>query len=233
MNPEQFQHALAARNLATPWLLVHATNGFVGRLENDPIYQTVVERRDSGAMQKSYSSCGDLAHWFYARQGIRAPWLNRAELGQYRNGQNISLLQSMNPLAAARIDPAGFAAGDVLLIWSEQHRPDANGRDTYGNDAHCIVVAGDLQNNVLPTAEYGQPGGKYCMRSPTQYGAHWLIGSRQIQRRYSFELLLQIADAKVWLGLPDLALLNSIAPGDVVDDIENELRLALELRADV
>src|ERR1044071_3102756 len=106
-------HALAAD------LLEYACNGHAGRAESDPVYQAVTEGRDIGAMQKDYSSCGDLAHWLFYRIGVRFPWVNRAENGGHRATQtenNVTLLQRfkgrlINPSAGTNYRP-----GDVGII---------------------------------------------------------------------------------------------------------------------
>lgn len=184
------------RKLALAWL-EHACNGEHGRPEKgDAVYDAVTEHRDIG---KTYSSCGDLAHWLLFRLGVRSPWINRAEFGGWRVGANISRL-AWSAIARPARPADHYEAGDVLIIWS---KPDTT-------DSHALVVrehltVGPPQGTVIRSADYGQPGGKYRERAVV-IGPHStrILGGRTIQR------VLPLADvmARAWtlgqLAAPEL-----------------------------
>lgn len=149
----------AARKLAVR-LLEYACDGSRGRGQRDPIYVSVTEGRDVGAMRDKYSSCGDLPHWMYSQLGVRLPWVNRGCNGgwTYLNGRdNISCLYhpSYNPLAEKYRAGMAFEPGDVGVIWNANE----------GNKTHAFCVVDQLEDGVMLTAEYGQPGGKLLTRA--------------------------------------------------------------------
>jgi hypothetical protein len=193
-------------------LVEHACGGAGGRPESDPFYQLVTEGRDRGAAQKSYSSCGDLAHWLLYRLGVRAPWINRAEHQGWRSGRNVSTLAWEAPNAVRRTPAPSsrYAAGDVLIVWN---RAD-------GTDAH-VLVALEHDGNVLLSGDYGQPGGKLCTRVVTarpvqvdggrSYDAPFL-GARQIQRWLPLGVLLEHLGGRGELAPPDDACLRDTDP---------------------
>jgi hypothetical protein len=143
-----------------------ACGGPEGRPESDPIYQRVTEGRDVGAMQRKYSSCGDLAHALYEFLGIRGRWVNRAALGHYVIGHNIARLNGHPGKREPRFSDT-FEAGDVLVVWNQ---PDTE-------DAHVICVLG-MDGGHLQTAEYGQPGGALRERRLEVANSGLLIGGR-------------------------------------------------------
>jgi len=162
----QYQHQ------AGDWL-EYACGYDKGRSETDSVYQVVTEGRDKPT--PGYSSCGDLAHWLYARLGVRLPWVNRAELNQFRVGMNVSRL--CWPPSPARtpktLDHEKLEAGDVFVIWGRQD----------SSDSHVMCVIDHVpEQSLLLTAEYGQPGG--ALRSHTYKLARGLtwFGSRAIHR---------------------------------------------------
>lgn len=158
-------------------LLTVATAGTVGRGESDPVYQAVVERRDTG---KAYSSCGDLAHWLLYRLGVRSAFVNRAEHRGWAMGKNVSRLAWTSPAARPAVSGEQYHAGDILIVWSN---PSAT-------DSHVIVVR-EHTGAALITAEYGQPGGKQCARLIS--GGR--IGNRRIERVLLLERVLLNAHA--------------------------------------
>lgn len=166
-------HALAYE------LLTVACNGEAGRDEDDPVYQFVTEGRDVGAMQKKYSSCGDLAHWLYWTMGVRLPWVNREPNGGWRVGQNVSLL-AWCPQAQSCDNVLRFEPGDVVIIWGRE--------DT--SDAHVMVVLEQESPQVLLVAEYGQPGGRVNRRS--RLGGK--IGARRLRRHIPLEAVIAAAE---------------------------------------
>ena len=179
-------------------LLVHyACGGKDGRAETDPIYQDVTEGRDTGAYRAQYSSCGDLAHWLYARLGVRSRWVNRTELGHYRTGMNVSNI-AFHPAAVKPAVDALFAPGDVLVVWS---RPDTL-------DSHAIVVM-DHQPPFLYTGEYGQPGGALKTRQVSTASGKPRIGSRTIQRCLPLLSVLETAERLGDLTEPDRPLISA------------------------
>lgn len=178
-------------------LLVPYACGAEGRAETDPIYQDVTEGRDTGAYRAMYSSCGDLAHWLFCRLGLTSPWVNRAELGHYRTGMNVSNI-AYHPKALTPAVDAAYATGDVLVIWS---RPDTT-------DSHVIVVL-DHQPPYLYTGEYGQPGGALKTRQVNGITGRPRIGTRFIQRVLPLQSVLELAAERGELTEPDRALIDA------------------------
>jgi hypothetical protein len=160
--------------------LEHACGGPGGRDERDPVYRAVTEGRDTPGAKPGqrgyYSSCGDLAHGMYEWLGVRLPWVNRASLGQYRPGWNVSCLTSAE---SARYPEPGdvYDPGDVVLVWDRL--------DT--GDAHVICVVEHVPGDgVVLTAEYGQPGGALRTRTwtpgtPGVAGRAPRIGGRSVR----------------------------------------------------
>jgi len=167
-----------------------------GRSENDPIYQEVVEGRDQGASQKSYSSCGDLPNWMLYSLGVRTDYVNRAENGGWKEGQNISKL-AFSPVAAQITPDTQYSAGDTVVIYSEAN----------GSDAHALVVISQ-QGNKLETAEYGQPGGAIRNRTVTLKDGVPYMGKRQMQKILPLKDVLADAESKGQLG--DVRLPNGV-----------------------
>jgi hypothetical protein len=144
-------------------------------------------------MQQRYSSCGDLAHWLLFRMGNRSAFINRKEHLGWGVGQNISKL--VNASVAENASPGDFyAAGDVLVIWS---KPD-------GTDAHVMVVLSH-DSDTLTSAEYGQPGGKYCVH-PWAVKPGW-VGARKIHKVLRLSKVMQDAEASGKLLEPDYTTL--------------------------
>jgi hypothetical protein len=174
----------------------YACNGMVGRGELDPVYQAVTEGRDIGAMQKSYSSCGDLAHSLYYRLGVRLPWVNRAEHGGHRASQtenNVTLLQRFKPRLINPKSETRYAPGDVGIIWNT------------GYDAHVFVILEDRQPKELLVAEYGQPGGHIKERPVTYRNNLLFIGSRALHCVLRLDDVLDVADRENLLAGPESA----------------------------
>lgn len=183
---------LEAYRLLARRLVEYACDGPLGRDEDDPVYRRVTEDRDMGAMQRKYSSCGDLAHWLLFRLGVRESWLNRREHLGWRSGQNVAALcwrpcPSRPPRIAERFD-----AGDILVIYSQP--------DTW--DAHVLVVLEHDGDTVL-SGDYGQPGG--ALRTRRLSGDN--LGGRDIHH------VLDLGQALTGsLDPPDWALLEAL-PG--------------------
>jgi hypothetical protein len=163
-----------------------------GRSEADAVYRQVTENRDIGAAQRTYSSCGDLAHWMLFRMGCRSPFVNRKEHLGWRTGVNVSAL-AFCKLADDSDATDVYAAGDILIIWS---KPDAT-------DAHVMVVL-DHQPPQLVTAEYGQPGG--AIREHTLH-APLLVGHRKIHKVLRLTRVLSDAEQNQHLNEPDYTAL--------------------------
>lgn len=163
-----------------------------GRNEDDPVYQTVTEGRDVPPFRKSYSSCGDLAHWLLFRLGSRLDLINRKEHRGFRIGLNVSKL-AFSSLAEDAADDDVYEAGDILIIWS---KPDAT-------DAHVMVVLAH-RDNTLISGEYGQPGGAirtHVMTRPRR------IGNRKIQKLVRLRRVLEASAQNGRLEEPDLTTL--------------------------
>lgn len=162
-------------NTLAATLLDYAVNGAKGRDELDDVYQSIVEHRDgpTARQRAHYSSCGDLAHWLYARLGcLEAPFMNRDEEpgeggeADWRSGVNLNRWVGRpigpNPYArkptAATCDlhsPYAFGTGDVVVVMN-----------SFGGHVMCVTawepatVGTPRRLPTLYTAEYGQPGGK-------------------------------------------------------------------------
>ena len=155
--------------------------GFTG----DRVYNAVTEGRHLRAIhaKQFYSSCGDLAHWFLYRLGIRSAWINRDELdGWHYSGQpghpawdnNVTTLvcrakHGVNALARVP-DPDDFlcACGDVLVV-----------NCATPPTTHVRVVYEHLpEEQAIITADYGQPGAALRTTTYTVEGGRIKLGSR-------------------------------------------------------
>jgi hypothetical protein len=150
-------------------------------------------------MQTLYSSCADLPLSMLAFLGCRGDWLNRASLGGYRIGRNISALASHPARREPRYSDE-FAEGDVVLVWN---LPDTS-------DAHALCVL-RRDGRRLYTAEYGQPGGALRVReleATTNGGAK--VGGRVARVWLPLVQLIAHAEAKGELAEPDQPLLSQL-----------------------
>ena len=179
----------AARTFAAEFLNYACGRWTGGRDENDAVYQQVSEGRDVGAMQQRYSSCADLAHWLLFRMGCRSAFINRKEHLGWSVGQNISKLVS-SILSEPASPTDRYAAGDVLVIWS----------NAGATDAHVLVVLSH-DADKLTSAEYGQPGGAF-REHPWAVRPGW-IGQRKIHRALRLMKVMQDAEANEKLVEPD------------------------------
>ena len=182
---------LGAWRIAAVALASHACGGKAGRSKDDPVYDAWTEGRDHGAARRSYSSCGDLGHGLLEALGVRAPWLNRKSLGQYRVGMNLSLFNYSAPARYAWFrNPRATLAhnwlpepGDILII--------AN--SPTGADGHCLVVLDSSLPGEVTTANYGAggmsaasyPGAKIAHPALRFDGRSWLVGSRVVRTHVS------------------------------------------------
>lgn len=112
-----------------------ATRHGTGVRLRDPEYQQIVEGRDRGP---KYSSCGDLAHALLEHLGVRAPWVNRASLGQWQDGANVNRLarhpvgnSKRCPLARPMRAGEQLQSGDIAVAWKEGGN---------ANDAHVFII---------------------------------------------------------------------------------------------
>lgn len=134
-----------------------ATDADRGRSESDRLYKAITENRDTG---KSYSSCGDLAHWLLYRVGVRGAWLNRQEHTGWAVGLNVARLAFRCPEARKPRHGEIFNPGDVLIVWNLKN----------GTDAHVLVVREHVHlvpegESYLLSADGGQPGIKRRKRA--------------------------------------------------------------------
>lgn len=156
-----------------------------GRGKDDRVYVAVTEGRDGpgGAIRRGYSSCGDLAHWLLERMGVREPWVNRASLGQYRVGANVSTLAFGAPCARSSIEE-----GDVVVVWN----------DPRGADAHVMIALGWI-GDTLRTANYGAGGMSSAAWPGARLGgarvAFGNYGKKRIQRVLSWVDLMPLCRA--------------------------------------
>lgn len=158
MNPELLGEAICAQ----AYRLCGVDNGMApppGGVINGldklaALYIETTERRDgpTAAQRATYSSCGDLCHRIAELIGVRAPWVNRASLGQYQVGMNIARLERPGSVPIVPVP-----AGSICLIWNHAS----------GGDAHAFVALGPGSDAVhLRTANYGAGG----MSSATKPG---------------------------------------------------------------
>jgi hypothetical protein len=110
------------------------------------VYQDTTEHRHQMRVAWPYSSCGDLGHALAEDMGVRARWLNRASVGQYDVGRNISDL--WDPALggpARRIRPGErFHPGDIVIAGFAAPA-----------DTHVLVVLVDTGDEIV-SADYGQ-----------------------------------------------------------------------------
>lgn len=168
-------------------LCEYACGYAVGRSKDDVIYKEVTENRDGPGpeQRKRYSSCGDLAHWFYRRLGIRETWVNRTDdnmYGPWKPGANVTQLWgSACPFDQVPPNDPNWlpGPGDVVLIWNT------------GNDAHVMVSLGVDETGQFRTANFGaggmspsaSPGSKINSTTKVTWkDGKPFYGSRQIQR---------------------------------------------------
>lgn len=183
----------------------------VGRGKDEPVYQEVAEHRDVKPMREHYSSCGDLGHWLLERLGLRERWLNRASLGQYRQGMNVAELGLLCPIAHPPPSDPHWAPnpGDVCEIWNT------------GTDAHVFVVLDGSTPGHLRTANYGAGGmkaapwpGANIVQSPfVRMVNGWMVGAahpRKIQR------VIRLVDAAA-LATAQPNLTGARVTGELID----------------
>lgn len=175
------------RAVADRWLR-WACGGAAGVSETDDVYRQVTENRDTPGAKPGdrgyYSSCGDLAHALLEACGVRFPWVNRASLGQYRNGLNVNRL-AFAPMSRAPRTSDAFRCGDILVTWN----------DPKSLDAHVMCAIEEPQGTgAIVVAEYGQPGGHVRSRSMSRLGGAIAIAGKRLQRVLLLEDVLVAAD---------------------------------------
>lgn len=183
-----------------------------GRGKDDPVYLDVVEYRDVPPNRAHYSSCGDLAHWLLERLGLDEPWVNRASLGHYHVGANVSLLAS-SPVHRL---PGGAdwspRPGDILEIWN------AAG----GSDAHvCVYLGPGSTPGHARIGNYGaggmsaavSPGANISDTAFTLQAGAWILGHRKVQR------VIPLA-AAVLLSKRPPDLTGAAVTGELVDALQ-------------
>lgn len=160
-----------------------------GYAESHVVYQRVTEGRDKPPWPNKYSSCGDLAHAMYEHLGVRAPWVNRASLGQYRNGKNVSLLAYGPHARAPRLDDR-YESGDVVIVWDIVTGPRAT------TDAHVICALDEFpEQGVILTGEYGRPGGELVTSGIERDRDGTRVRRRTVRRVIPLETVIESARA--------------------------------------
>lgn len=155
-----------------------------GYAESHVVYQRVTEGRDRPPWPNRYSSCGDLAHALYEQLGVRARWVNRKGLGQYRDRKNVSLL-AYGPVAREPRATDHFESGDVVIVWD----------DPETEDAHVICVLEERpEAGEIVTAEYGQPGAAIRTSKLERDGDGTRIRGRTVRRVLSLETVIERAE---------------------------------------
>ena len=178
-----------------------------GRGKDDPVYAAVTEGRDVPPNRARYSSCGDLAHWLLERLGVREHWVNRASLGHYTVGANVSDLAGcpvhVVPGSAFLPQP-----GDILEIWN------ASG----GQDAHVCVCLAEPHDGKITLANYGA-GGMSAQAWPgaNVHDSAWsamtsghYVGTRRVQRVVPLASIVTVITAQ-----PDLT--GARVTGELID----------------
>jgi peptidoglycan hydrolase-like protein with peptidoglycan-binding domain len=165
-----------------------ACGGAGGVTEFDATYRQVTENRDKPGAKPGepgyYSSCGDLPHAMLEAVGVRSSFVNRKSLEQYRNGWNITKLDTA-PATRAPSARDLFKVGDILLTW--------NNVDT--RDAHAMVAIEERQGTgAILLAEYGQPGGHIRSRGISRLGGISIAG-KKLRRVLLLEDMLERADS--------------------------------------
>jgi hypothetical protein len=128
--PTFFGAALSAYRLAASALLTYAVAGHT-RSTSDPVYRAIVE----GRLGLKYSSCGDLAHWFLYRLGVRAPWINRAEFKPPQgHGWRVGL--NLNLLAAP-----GIGTNEQAVMVRPDTRHPSTSKDAAGNPLPGALIS--------------------------------------------------------------------------------------------
>ncbi len=202
--PPDHQERIRLFQIASVALDDWACNGRTGRRKDDPVYQEIVQGRDTPNTYAHYSSCADRAHWKLWRLGARAPFLNRtAGDRKWVSGVNISNLWDRRLGAPVLRRPgAGWMPlpGDELILWNS------------GNDAHsCSIVSYAPGGEIALTANYGSAGmaptpigGCKVAESPLYFnGRDWLCGPAT--RRRIVQAVLRLADlVPLFTEPPDL-----------------------------
>lgn len=199
-----------------------ACGGDKGRDKRDPVYLSVVERRDGMLVPyNKYSSCGDRAHWRLWRLGVRAAFVNRTEHTGWRVGMNIVELHNRAHGSPAFKPDATWIPepGDELLIWNSPT----------GSDAHSLsVLAYDPLAHTVRTANYGTAGmsmatfpGSQCKSVSLTYNSAdgWRCGRRLVQRVTKLASIIPLITAKP--NFKDLDGEYIFGSGEVLDALES------------
>jgi hypothetical protein len=188
-----------------------------GRSKLDPVYIAVTEGRDgpTDKERKSYSSCGDLAHWMLKRLGLREDWVNRTDdnlFGPWMPVANVTNLHGTKcPIEFIPKSDWSPDSGDIILVWLT------------GYDVHVMVVLDPPREGKLRTANYGASGmsastvtgAKIASNKLTWDGRHWFYGSKIVQRVISLADVVPRITAKPDMNGPDAELV-----GEASDAIE-------------
>jgi len=183
-----------------------ACNGDIGRVEKDPIFEEVTEKRQTF---DAYSSCGDLIHWSLRRAGLRdEKILNRTDDDGKTPWQvcvNISRLDGPN------VSFFHWKAGNPF-----DGQPGDMGMIGDGGETHVFIIA-DVTGDQVTSYDYGQffngkHGGKKVVRTLVPQGGRiQLVSASKVSRP--------------WIGHLDTAKLlkpyfdsNTIVPAEVPDD---------------
>ncbi len=198
------EHLDFAQRMAAE-LLNWATLDGEGVDELHPRYVTVTEGRDGpGAVQRAkYSSCADLAHWLLRCIGVRCDWLNRAD---DNDGRNWKSGVNLNWLCPPPIGPCSVASSRLI----DDPEPGDIFVENNVHGGHVFVaIRYDAINDILTSAEYGQPGGKVKHRK----------GFRAAFKRNALShlRLRDVLASGVCVADPDVSLLDLPEAGFVRD----------------
>ena len=179
-----------------------------GAAVGSPIYDAVTEGRHAETIKAAaawdkadpdrraahrpfYSSCGDLANWLLCRLGVRASWLNRAELDHYVIGWNIIALTKAPHSRPSEL--SHFDCGDLVVVATENP----------GKTHVFAVLSHDSTDGALVCAEYGQPHGAiHTTRLDRRDGAWWR-GSRRCDLWISLDRVIEHERAAGRLASPE------------------------------
>lgn len=214
---------LEAYRVAAVALDEYACGYTEGRDKADPVYQNVVEGRDTPSNYTGYSSCADRAHWKLFRLGCRHSWINRKENKGWKVGANISALAYGSPVSKKPTKDWVPSAGDELLIWN---KPD-------GADAHSLSVL-EWSNGRARTANYGAsgmssrsfPGAKIGNAPLTFNGVLWKYGesghTKTVYRVLRLEELIP-----TFTAAPNLTYID----GDLLPEMSRSFDEIMAMRA--
>ena len=180
--------------------------GYKGRPTNDPVYIEVTEGRQQH--QKSYSSCGDLAHCLAFALGVRSDWVNRVEHDGWHFGEqvgrrwdnNVTTLvcpkwYGVNHQATPSPGRQEIEPGDICVVDCKfpLARVDQNKRR--GPTHVCVFLEWGDDGSAI-TGDYGQPGGAIRRRKLSSGTDGVWFGDRHVDSLLKIDAVVAAAKAE-------------------------------------